>query len=140
MESQAALIESYSPLKNLPQNQRTSMANDMRNGNTIPLEVSNQNFADYNTYNNYKALVYALALKGDLSNQIKNLSSNYEELSSYANKTEAINQKMAADFEKGDNKAYADDLRDMANIMKQYNSEIAILKDQLQNIINELST
>ncbi|HML04609.1 MAG TPA: hypothetical protein VK426_02445, partial [Methanobacterium sp.] len=72
-------------------------------------------------------------------NEIKNLSSSYEELSSYANNTEAINQKMATDFQNGDNKAYANDLRGMANMMRQYNSEMAQLKIQLQNVINTLS-
>ena len=139
LESQAATIESSSPLKYMSQSERASMANQMRSGNAIPPEAMNPNFSGYNAYNNYKALAYALILKGDISNEIKNLSSSYEELSSYANKTEAINQKMATDFENGDNKAYANDLRSMANMMKQYNSEIAQLKTQLQNVINTLS-
>ncbi|HML05245.1 MAG TPA: hypothetical protein VK426_05685 [Methanobacterium sp.] len=139
MESQAAIMESNSPLKYMSQSERTNTANQMRNGNAIPPEAMNSDFTDYNAYNNYKALAYSLILKGDVSNEIKNLSSSYEELSSYANKTEAINQKMATDFENGDNKAYADDLRSLASMMKQYNIEMAQLKIQLQNVINTLS-
>ena len=138
LENQAAVFESSSPLKYMSQSERTNMANQMRNGNAMPSQALNQNFTGYNTYNNYKALAYTLVLKGELSNEIKNISSSYEELSSYANKTESINQKMATDLENGDNKAYANDLRGMANMMRQYNSEIAQLKIQLQNVINTL--
>lgn len=139
MESDAALMESYSPLKYLSQSERAAMADQMRNNNAIPPELLNQNFDEYTTYINYKALAYSIALNGDLSNEIKNLSSTYEELSSFSNKTVAITQKMATDFENGDDKAYAEDLRNMANLMRQYNSKMAELKIQLQKVVNELS-
>lgn len=139
MESDAALMESYSPLKYLSQSERAAMADQMRNNNAIPPELLNQNFDEYTTYINYKALAYSIALNGDLSNEIKNLSSTYEELSSFSNKTVAITQKMATDFENGDDKAYAEDLRNMANLMRQYNTKMAELKTQLQKVVNELS-
>ena len=139
MESDAVLMESYSPLKYLSQSERAAMADQMRNNNAIPPELLNQNFDEYTTYINYKALAYSIALNGDLSNEIKNLSSTYEELSSFSNKTVAITQKMATDFENGDDKAYAEDLRNMANLMRQYNTKMAELKTQLQKVVNELS-
>ena len=138
-ENSAALMESYTPLKDLSQSQRTTMANQMRNNNFVPPELLNSNFDEYNAYINYKVLAYNMAFKGDVSSELKNISSTTEEISSMANKTMTLNQKMATDFENGDDKAYADDLRTLADFMKQYNSKIAELKTQLQNVVNQLS-
>lgn len=138
-ENSAALMESYTPLKDLSQSQRTTMANQMRNNNFVPPELLNSNFDEYNAYINYKVLAYNIAFKGDISSELKNISSTTEEISSMANKTMTLNQKMATDFENGDDKAYADDLRTLADFMKQYNSKIAELKTQLQNVVNQLS-
>jgi hypothetical protein len=139
MENSAAVMESHTPLKHMSQSQRTSMANQMRNYNTMPLELLNQNFTANNAYNNYRALAYAMILKGDLSNEIKNFSNTTEEVSNFAKKDGIISQKMATDFENGDDKAYADDLRNIANNMKQYNSKMVVFKTQLQNIVNQLN-
>lgn len=138
LESAAATMDS-SPLKYMSQSQRTNMANEMKNGNTIPPGVLNQNFTDYSSFNYYKALAYALVLKGDLSSGIKNLSGNYEEINSLGSQMVYLNQKSATDFENGDNKAYADDLRGTANLMKQYKNKMDVLKNNLQNIVNQLS-
>jgi len=54
------------------------------------------------------------------------------------NESTSIDQKSANDFENGDDKAYADDLRSSANNLKQYNNAMAELKAQLQNIVNQL--
>jgi hypothetical protein len=140
-ESSAAIMESYSPLNGLSQSQRTEMANKMRiNNATIPQGVLNQNFTEYNTYNNYKAMAYSLILKGDISSGINNLSSTYENINQLGSEMVSLNQKMAADFENGDNKAYADDLRSTTTLTKQYNHEMAILKTQLQTLVNQLSS
>ena len=140
-ESSAAIMESYSPLNGLSQSQRTEMANKMRiNNATIPQGVLNQNFNEYNTYNNYKALAYSLVLKGDISSGINNLSSTYEKVNHLGSEIVSLNQKMAADFENGDNKAYADDLRSTATLTKQYNHEMVILKTKLQTLVNQLSS
>lgn len=138
MESAAATMDS-SPLKYLPQSQRTNIANEMRNGDTAPPGVLNQDFTQYNNFNYYKSLAYALVLKGDLSSGIKNLSGNYEEINSLGSQMVSLNQKSATDFENGDNKAYADDLREIANLMKQYKNKMDVLKNNLQNIVNQLS-
>ena len=140
-ESSAAIMESYSPLNGLSQSQRTEMANKMRiNNATIPQGVLNQNFNEYNTYNNYKAMAYSLVLKGDISSRINNLSSTYEKVNHLGSEIVYLNQKMATDFENGNNKAYADDLRSTATLTKQYNHEMVILKTQLQNLVNQLSS
>jgi hypothetical protein len=140
-ESSAAIMESYSPLNGLSQSQRTEMANKMRiNNATIPQGVLNQNFNEYNTYNNYKAMAYSLVLKGDISSRINNLSSTYEKVNHLGSEIVYLNQKMATDFENGNNKAYADDLRSTATLTKQYNHEMVILKTQLQTLVNQLSS
>ena len=140
-ESSAAIMESYSPLNGLSQSQRTEMANKMRiNNATIPQGVLNQNFNEYNTYNNYKAMAYSLILKGDISSEINNLSSTYEEVNQLGSQMVSLNQKMATDFENGNNKAYADDLRSTATLTKQYNHKMVILKTQLQTLVNQLSS
>lgn len=138
IESAAAIMDSSS-LSYMSQSQRTNIANEMRMGNNIPPGVLNQNFKEYGTFNYYKALVYTLVLRGDISSEINNLSSNYEEINSLGSQMVSLNQKAAADFESGNNKAYAEDLRSMANLMKQQKNKIDVLKNNLQNIVNQLS-
>ncbi len=138
MESAATAIENNPSLKYLSQNQRTEMANQMRNSNSPPPGFLNQNFTDYNNLNNYRVWAYDIILKGNISNEIRNLSSCTAKISSLTNETASINQKMANDFENGNDKAYADDLRIMANNTKQYNNAMSELKNKLQTIINQL--
>lgn len=136
-ESSVAIMETYSPLNYLSQSQRTKMAGQMRVNATIPPDALN--FTEYTRYNNYKALAYSLALKGDVSNQIQNVTSTYNEINNLSSQMISLNQKMSADFENGDNKAYADDLRNITSLTKQVNTKIALLKTQLQTVINQLS-
>lgn len=138
-ENAAADMENYSPLSAMSQDQRIVMANEMRNSNNVPPEVLNQDFSAYANVNNNRAVVYAMILKGDLSNDIRNLSSRYEEISNLGNEMVSLSQEMATDFENGDDKAYADDLRKSADLMKEYNNKMAELKIQLQDIVNQLS-
>ncbi len=138
IESAAADMEKYS--KYMSKDQRTAMANDMKNSNALPPGVLDQNFTIYVNYNYYKALMYNMAFKGDLSSGINNLSSNYEKVSNLSSGMISLNQKAAADLENGDDKAYAEDLRNTALLMKQYNSAMAALKNQLQNVVNQLDS
>ncbi|MGB9937118.1 MAG: hypothetical protein ACPK7O_05310 [Methanobacterium sp.] len=138
IENAAATVEN-SPLSYMSQSQRTNIANEMRNSNNIPPGVLNQDFMTYGTFNYYKALAYALVLKGDLSSEISNLSNNYDEINSLSSRMSSITQKSVTDFENGDNKAYADDLRSTANLMKQYQNKMEVLKNNLQNIVDKLS-
>ena len=80
LESAAATMDS-SPLSYMSKSQRVNIANEMRNGDTVPPGVLNQDFTQYNNFNYYKSLAYALVLKGDLSSGINNLSGNYGEIS-----------------------------------------------------------
>lgn len=139
IENEAATMESSAPLKYMSPNQRTSIANDMKNGNSISPDVLNSDWAAYIEFNNYRATAYALVFKGKLSNEIKNLSNNYKEISDISTEMISQNQKSAQDFENGDSKAYANDLRKTADLMKQYNNKIEILKSNLQSIVNELN-
>ncbi len=138
LESGAAVTESMSPLTYTSAEERTQMANIMRMGSNLPPEFVNQNFEEYDRTSENKIWAYDLILRGDISNQLKNVSSIYKEIKRLNNETLSLNQKAANDFESGDNKAYAEDLRSAANNLRQYNKAMEKLKTQLQNLINQL--
>jgi hypothetical protein len=139
MENSASDIDSYPSLMSMSQSQRTEMANQMRNSNSPPSGYLNQNFTDYNTFYAISALAYQLTGKGTIATEINNLTTITNNLSSLNNESTTLDQKSANDFENGDDKAYADDLRNTANNLKQYNNAMNDQKTQLQNIINQLS-
>ncbi len=136
LEGAAATIEGAS-LKYIPQSQRTQIANGMRN-NALPSEIFNPDLSEYNNWNSFKILAYDLILRGDISNQIKNIEGTRNEIIRLNNKTASINQKMATDFENGDTEAYAADIRNLANTLQQYNNTMEKLKTQLQDVIQLL--
>jgi hypothetical protein len=138
MESGAADMESTSTLDYVSESERSEVANTMRIANTPPPGFLDQNLEEYNQFNSYRMLAYNLIFRGDISNQIKNISSSHEEISRLNNDTELINQKMYTDMENGDTKAYAEDLKKIASNLKQYNITMAKLKTQLQNLIGQL--
>lgn len=139
IENSASDIDNYPTSMSMSKSQRTEMANQMRNSNSPPSGYSNQNFTDYNNFNAISALAYELTGKGTLSNEIDNLTTITNNISYLNNETTTINQKSANDLENGDNKAYAEDLRNTADNIKQYNNAMTNLKTQLQNIIKQLS-
>lgn len=138
MESAAADMESTSALDYVSESERSEVANTMRIANTPPPGFLDQDFEEYNQFNSYRMLAYNLIFRGDISNQIKNISSSHEEISRLNNDTELINQKMYTDMENGDTKAYAEDLKMIAVNLKQYNIAMEKLKIQLQNLIGQL--
>lgn len=138
MEASAALIESTSALQYTSPSQRTAMATQMRDANGFIPPGLNQNFTSYNEYMGYKALAYSLVFKGELSSDLNNISASYNTLSNISNQIQSLTEKMANDFENGDNQAYADDLRDMADLLKTYESEMASLKLHLQEVVQQL--
>lgn len=138
LENSADIIDNNPSLKYMSQNQRTEMANQMRNLNSPPPGYLNQNFTDYTNFYGLSVLAFKITGKGTLATEINNLSSINNNLSSLTNESTSIDQKSANDFENADDKAYADDLRNSANNLKQYNNVMAELKAQLQNIVNQL--
>ncbi|WP_048190342.1 hypothetical protein [Methanobacterium sp. SMA-27] len=138
LENSADIIENNPSLKYMSQSQRSEMANQMRHLNSPPIGFLNQNFTDYNNFYTSSVLAYKLIGNGTLANEISNLSSITNNLTSLTNESAAIDQKSANDFENGDDKAYAEDLRSSANNLKQYNKVMEDLKTQLQKIINQL--
>ena len=138
LENSANIIENNPSLKYMSQSQRSQMANQMRHLNSPPIGFLNQNFTDYYNFYTSSVLAYKLIGKGTLANEISNLSSITNNLTSLTNESAAIDQKSANDFENGDDKAYAEDLRSSANNLKQYNKVMEELKTQLQKIINQL--
>ena len=138
LKNSADIIESNPSLKFMSQSQRSQMADQMRNLNSPPPGFLNQNFTDYNNFYASSVLAYKLIGKGTLADEISNLSSITNNLSSLTNESAGIDQKSANDFENGDDKAYAEDLRSSADNLKQYNIVMEELKNQLQKIINQL--
>lgn len=139
MESAAADTESTSSLSYVSKSERTEVANTMRTSNTPPPEFFNQ-MEGYEQLNNFRMLAYNLIFRGDISDQIKNITSTHEEISRLDNETESINQKLYTDMEKGDSKGYAEDLKNIADNLKQQNTAMEKLKTQLENLINLLKT
>jgi hypothetical protein len=138
LENSADIIENNPSLKFMSQSQRSEMADKMQNLNSPPPGFLNQNFTDYSNFYASSVLAYKLIGKGTLADKISNLSSITNNLSSLTNESAAIDKKSVNDFENGDDKAYAEDLRNSANNLKQYNIVMDQLKNQLQEIINQL--
>ncbi len=139
MESAAADTESTSSLSYVSKSERTEVANTMRTVNTPPPGVFDQ-LEGYEQLNNYRMLAYNLIFRGDISSQIKNISSTHKEISRLDNETESLNQKLYTDMEKGDSKGYAEDLRNIAENLKQQNTAMETLKTQLESLITMLKT
>lgn len=138
LENSADVIESHPSLKYMSQDQRTEMANQMRDSNSPPPGYLNQNFTDFNNFYAISSLAYTLIGKGNLASEINNLTTITNNLTSLTNESTIIDEKSATDFENGDDKAYADDLRSSANNLKQYNIAMNNLKTQLEKIITQL--
>lgn len=139
MESAAADTESTSSLSYVSKSERTEVANIMRITNTPPPGFFDQ-MKGYEQLNYFRMLAYTLIFRGDISNQIKNISSTHKEISLLDNETESLNQKLYTDMEKGDSKGYAEDLKNIADNLKQQNIAMETLKTQLENLINMLKT
>ena len=138
LENSADIMENHPSLKYMSQNQRTEMANQMRNSNSPPPGYLNQNFTDYNNFYHISALAFQITGKGNLATEINNITNITNNLTVLTNESTTLDQKSASDFENGDDKAYANDLRSSANNLKQYNKAMTELKIQLQNIITHL--
>jgi hypothetical protein len=138
LENSADLMESHPSLKYMSQDQRTEMANQMRDSNTPPPGYLNQNFTDSTNFYRISALAYEITGKENLAAEINNLTTITNSLSSLTNESASLDQKSATDLENGDDKAYADDLRSSANNLKQYNNAMMELKTEIQDIINQL--
>ena len=138
LENSADIMESHPSLKYMSQNQRTEMANQMRNSNSPPPGYLNQNFTDYTNFYGLSVLAFKITGKRTIATEINNLTTITNHLSSITNESTTIDQKSANDFENGDDKAYANDLRNSANNLMQYNNAMTELKTQLQNIVNQL--
>lgn len=138
MENAAAYTESASSLEYVSPSERSAVASSMRISNTPPPEFFNQNLEVSDQFFSYRMWAYTLIFRGDISNELKNISSTHEEISRLNNETESLNQKLYTDMEKGDSKAYAEDLKLIANNLKQYNTAMAELKNHLKTLVNLL--
>jgi hypothetical protein len=134
-ESKMAEMENGPSLTIIPKNQRHIMANKMREQkNNSTTDEIKQNFTrEYN-----RASKYDLLLKGNIANEIRSAyDKNMINLLDEINKN---NDKMANDFENGDNKAYVNDLRNVYELSKKLHTYLVNSNIQLKNIVNQLNS
>lgn len=133
----ATHIETGNSLTTISKSQRQKVANDLRNQmQTYKSQIQEvkQNF----TNNNEIASRYDLILKGDVATELR--SAYNESKLSLFDKFLNITDNMADDYEKGDNKAVANDIREVTTLGKQLNNWSITSKSQLHNIIKQLNS
>lgn len=137
METIANQIQNSPSLKQIPQSERTKMANDMRNDPTISsMNNTIKEIKENATVNRELAVRYDLIFKGNVANDLRSIYSQ-QLLDICQNMSNTI-QKLPNDIENGDNTAIANDFRELAKLCKEYNIMIAQDKVKLQNMITNL--
>lgn len=136
-ESDINTIESYNALSLIPQSTRDQMADNLTNyknneSKKAELEEAKQNF----TTNRYIASRYDLILKGDVANDIRSVYD--QKVIDLLDKMLANIDKQATDIRNGDSKAYANDLREMINLMNEYEAWRQQAIGYLQDIVTKL--
>lgn len=139
-ENSAVLMENSPYAKDTPHSQRVIDANNMRKDKTsseISPEVV-QGIADFKKLNYYSVWAYYLIFRWDIANEISSISNIMDKLEKVENNSDIINEKLATDWEKGNTKAVAADLRDSANNLRQINSLNSELNDHYQNLAKQI--
>jgi hypothetical protein len=131
----ATQIENGNSLKTIPKSERQKIANDLRS-QIQPYESQVQEIKQNFTNNNEIALKYDLILKGNVANELRS-AYNESKLSLFDKFFNATDD-MAKDYEKGDNKALANDMREFIGTTQQINNWSATAKLQLRDIIEQL--
>jgi hypothetical protein len=111
------------------------MRNDKPSSEISP-EVLQGN-TDFKKFNYYSVWAYYLIFRLDIANEINSISNIMDNIEKLENNSDTINEKLATDWENGDNKACASDLRDSANILRQLNSLNIELKDHFQKLAKQ---
>lgn len=124
------------PLNYMSQSQRTEIANNLRGASQFT--GSGQDWDSYNSFNGFKIFLYNLILRGDIANQMNNITATHTELLRLNNETSSIMKQMANDIEKGNGNSYANDLKNLSNNVKSYDNSTAKLKTQLKDAIQLL--
>lgn len=133
-ESRMVQMTNSPSLTLIPRNERQIMANKIReqNKNSTLDEIRQNITREYD-----RASKYDLLLKGNIANAIrsaydKNIINLIDEINNNTNK-------MANDFENGDNQAYVNDFKKVNELSKKLHTYMVNTKTQLQNIVNQLS-
>lgn len=137
LEQAADQIENGVSLTVIPASERKVYAQELANDPAISSINSTINEVKSNvTTNEEIASRYDLLLKGDVADNIRAVYS--QEMITMMEELNQIVQKLPSDLEKGDNKAVADDFRQIANLSKEYNQFVAEAVPRLQEIVNSL--
>ena len=136
METNATLIENAPSLKNImPSSDRQSSANGLRQ-QMAPVKSEMQEIRQNLTTNRDIAARYDLILKGDTA---KNIRATYnDDYINTADQMMKIDDNIATDLENGDNKALANDMRELSKIARKFNNETAEAHTNLQKIVKEM--
>jgi hypothetical protein len=131
-EAKMVEMENGPSLTIIPKNERQMMANKIREQKSTLGEVKQNITREYD-----RAFKYDLLLKGNIANEIrsaydKNITNLIDEIN---NNTD----KMANDFENGDNQAYVNDFRNLNKLSIKLHNYMVNSKTQLQNIVNQLN-
>ncbi len=133
-EANLTNFENGPSLTIIPQNQRHIMANTIRNQNNYTsMDELKQNI----TRENARAFKYDLMLKGNVANEIRSVYN--PAIIPVLEEMKALQEKMASDFESGDNKAYVADIKKMNELGKKFHDLTVNSKAQLQDIVKQLS-
>ncbi|MDD3985498.1 MAG: hypothetical protein PHY59_06385 [Methanobacterium sp.] len=138
MESQAVLMENSPSIKNIPQSQRVRDAKQMRNNNSSKIPEIIQGNSDFKKFSYYSMWAYYLIFRWDIANEISDISKDMDSMYTLNNGIDDITEKMAVSWENGDNKAYATDLRDLVNSLRQLSCLNIELKDHFQNLVQKM--
>lgn len=139
LERQANSIENSSLLKNIPLAERQKQANNLENGPAVQSINSTLNELKQNvTATKEMALRYDLLLRGDVSTGLNSAYS--DEMVNTLNNMDPLMDKLAMDLRKGNNKAVAGDLRELANALKTFNKQEEASANNLQDVVNKLET
>ena len=126
-------MENGPSLTIIPQNQRHLMANTIRNENNYTnIDELKQNL----TRENARAFKYDLMLKGNVANEIRSVYN--PAIIPVLEEMKSLQEKMATDFENGDNKSYAADIRKMNDLGKKLHDLTVNSEAQLQDIVKQL--
>ena len=137
LDRQADGIENSSLLNSIPLSERQKQANDLENGRGMQSINNTLNELKQNiTATKEMALWYNLLLRGDVA---AGLNSAYsDEILNTLNSMDPLMNKLAGDLRKGDSKAVAGDLRELADALRIFNTQEQVSVNNLQDVVNKL--
>ena len=137
IEKMADQIENSSSLTILPLSERQKIATELLNQSGVQQLNTTLNELKQNATNNRKiASRYNLLFRGDVARDIKLVYN--EDIISSLDKGVILMDKIGQDIINGDNKAVANDYRELANLLRNVNQQSQDSANRLQHIITRL--